>query len=79
MLGLWCPPAVEEVWHTIVKSVVQARVSQLHPKDRAVDLLCELEKYDNIPDLLTNIFMTEAATALDELIFKTTVCAHYVV
>ena len=63
----------------IVKLVVQARVSWLHPKDRAVDLFCELEKYDNTPDLLTNIFMTEATTALDELIFKVTVCTCYIV
>ena len=63
----------------IVKSVVQARVSRMHPKDRVVDLFCELEKFDNTPDLLTNIFMTEAATALDELIFKATVCACYIV
>ena len=73
MLELWCPPAVEKDWQMVIKSIVQARVNQLLPKDR-VDLFCELENRDNTPDLLTNIFMTEAATALDELIFNQVSC-----
>ena len=69
MLDLMCPPSVREDWHEVVKSIVKDRVKKLSWEAR-VDLFCELESYDNIPDLLTNIFMTEAATALDELIFK---------
>ena len=69
MLELQCPHAVEEEWQEVVKSVVQPRVARLLPEYR-VDLFCTLENKTNAPNLLTNIFMTEAATALDELILK---------
>ena len=53
----------------MVKSIVRDRVKRLS-RDARVDLFCELEDRADTPDLLTDIFMTEAARALDELIFK---------
>ena len=69
MVELKCPQLVIEDWHGVVKSIVKDRVKNLSREAR-VDLFCELEDRADTPDLLTNIFMTEAATALDELIFQ---------
>ena len=69
MLELKCPPSVEEDWQEVVNTIVEDRVARLS-KEASVNLLCELENHTNAPDLLTNIFMTKAAEALDELIFK---------
>ena len=60
---------MEHNWHEIVKEVVTVRVKVL-PSVTRVDLLLELENRANTPPLITNIFMTEATTALDELIFR---------
>ena len=57
----------------MVKSFVNDRVEKLSLEAR-VDLFCELEACANTSDLLTNIIMTEAANALDELIFKVNCC-----
>ena len=69
MLGLRCPSSVEHNWHEIVKEIVTDRVKVLHSVTR-VDLFLKLENRANTPPLITNIFMTEATTALDELIFR---------
>lgn len=69
MLELECPRSVKGDWHEVVRSIVKERVVSL-PGEARVALLCELEKHPNAPDLLTNIFMTEAAEPLDELMFK---------
>ena len=60
---------MEHNWHEIVKEIVTERVKVLHSATR-VDLFLELENRANTPSLITNIFMTEATTALDELIFR---------
>ena len=69
MLELKCPPSVEEDWQEVVKIIVEDRVACLSKK-ATVNLLCSLENHTDAPDLLTNIFMTKGAEALDELIFK---------
>ena len=69
LLELRCPSTVEHMWHKIVKEIVTDRVSVL-PSGTRVDLFLELEAHSKIPPLITNILMTEATTALDELINK---------
>ena len=68
-LELSCPSSVEHEWHKIVKKIVTDRVKVL-PRATRVDLFLELENRPKIPALITNIFMTEATTALDELVLK---------
>ena len=60
---------MEHEWHKIVKEIVTDRVKVL-PRTTRVDLFLELENHPRIPALITNIFMTEATTALDELVLK---------
>ena len=69
LLELRCPTSVEHNWHEIVKKIVTDRVNVL-PSATRVDLFLELENRPEIPALITNIFMTEATTALDELVLK---------
>lgn len=57
---------MKEDWHKVITLIVKLRVSELDPDGR-VDLFLALES--QAPDLLTDVFMTEAATALDQLIF----------
>ena len=70
---------MEHNWHEIVKEIVTDRVKVL-PSVTRVDLFLELENRANTHPLITNIFMTEATTALDELIFRqvSSCVAHYV-
>ena len=53
----------------MIKTIVTNRVKLLAPAAR-VDLLLELESHDNIPAIITNIFMTEATAALDVLVLR---------
>ena len=56
---------MEQDWHGVVKTILTDRVKQLTPENR-VDRFLELERRANTPALITNIFITEATTALDE-------------
>ena len=69
LLELRCPSLVEHEWHKIVKEIVTDRVKVLLSVTR-VDLFLNLEDRPNVPPLITDIFMTEATTALDELVLK---------
>lgn len=69
LLSLKCPPSVEPDWHGVVKKIVIHRVALLAPEAR-VDLFLELESRANTPAIITNIFMTAATEALDELVFR---------
>lgn len=73
LLQVTCPKSVRGDWHKTVMGIVSSRVSKLPPEGR-VDLFCELET--QAPEILANIFMTEADAALDQLIFKVSVCAY---
>ena len=53
----------------VVKVVVTERAGNLTREER-VECFCDLEELGNTPALITNIFMTKTATALDELVFK---------
>ena len=63
------PSELEPEWHAIISSLINERVAQL-PKEIRIDRFCDLENQQQIPDLIMNIFMTEAAKALDELVFS---------
>ena len=71
---------MEQDWHGVVKTILTDRVKQLTPENR-VDRFLELERRANTPALITNIFITEATTALDEIVFRRvsmyTVCVHF--
>ena len=64
------PVECEAEWHAIITFLVSARVAQVPSKEARVNLFCDLEKREDTPDILTGIFMTQAAEALDELIFN---------
>ena len=63
------PVECKTEWQTIITNLVNARVEQL-PKGARVNLFCDLENRTDTLDILTNLFMTHAANALDELIFN---------
>ena len=63
------PVECKAEWHVIITFLVNARVAEV-PKESRVDLFCDLENRKDTPDILTNLFMTHAAKALDELIFN---------
>lgn len=66
MLKLICPPSVEGDWHGVIKTIVQERIASLTSKVTCIDVFCD--HGDSMPDLLTSIFMTEVASALDKLL-----------
>ena len=63
------PVKCKTEWHGIITFLVNARVAEV-PKEARVSLFCDLENRKDTPDILTNLFMTHAAQALDELIFN---------
>lgn len=63
------PADVEEEWHDIVATVVRDRVSNL-PKEGRIELFFQLEDRQQKNVDLTNIIMTEAARALNELVLS---------
>ena len=72
LLELRCPPPVEQVWHRVVEKIVTERVKRLNLEER-IDMLCELEGGSSASSsciLVTNIFITESITALEELVFS---------
>ena len=72
VLELSCPPSVEQDWHELVETIITERVKGLEPGDR-IDMLCELEDGSNTSSsctLITNIFITESITALEEVVFS---------
>ena len=72
LLALECPSSVKRDLDEVVKVVVTERAGNL-TREECVECFCDLEEHDgdgNTPALITNIFMTKTATALDELVFK---------
>ena len=72
LLELRCPPPVERDWHGVVETIVTERVQGLTSEER-IDMLCELEDGSNTSSsctLITNIFITESITALEELVLS---------
>ena len=63
------PSELELEWHAIISSLINERVAQL-PKEIRIDRFCDLENQLHISDLIMNIFMAQAAKALDELVFS---------
>ena len=56
-------------WNRVVEEIVKERVEKVEVEVR-IRLFSELEKRGCTPSLLTNIFMAEAAAAVDELVLK---------
>ena len=69
LLELRCYPSVEQDWNKIVKEVVACFVKTL-PCDICVRLFLELEGNPATHPLLIDTFMTEATTALEELVLE---------
>ena len=72
VLELRCPPPVEQNWHGMVEKIVTERVKRLNLEEQ-IDMLCELEDGRSASSsciLVTNIFITESITALEELVFS---------
>ena len=69
LLHLRCPTSVEQDWHEVIKMIFSERVKLLTP-DTRVDRFLELEGHADTPALITDILMTEATTALDEIMFR---------
>ena len=69
ILELKCPASVEQDWYTVVKTTITHRVKLLTCEAR-VDRFLELESRPNTPAVIIDILMTEATTALDELVFR---------
>ena len=71
LLQLSCPSSVKQDWQKIVKEIVTNRVNGLSNVTRLdLFLQMELDCGPNTPSLIANILMTEATTALDELVIK---------
>ena len=69
LLELKCPSSVEHDWHKIVTEIVTDFLKIL-PCDIRVRLFLELEANFATPHFVIDILMTEATTALDELVLK---------
>ena len=69
LLAVECPSLVKRDLDEVVKVVVTERAGSL-TWEECVECFCDLEQLSNTPALITNIFMTKTATALDELVFK---------
>ena len=69
LLAVECPSLVKKDLHEVVKVVVTERAGNL-TGEKCVEYFCDLEELGNTPALITNIFMTKTATALDELVFN---------
>ena len=61
------PGDVEEDWTQVVARIVKDRVVAV-PKMARIEIFCSLEGRMQTDEYLTSIIMTEAATALDELV-----------
>lgn len=79
LLELRCPSSVEHDWHEIFNEIAAHLVKTL-PCDVCIRLFLELEGNPTAPQLVVDIFMTEATTALEELVLKKvsnyTVCCY---
>ena len=69
LLVLECASSVKRDLHEVVEVVVTERAGSL-TREECVECFCDLEELGNTPALITNIFMTKTATALDDLVFK---------
>lgn len=87
MLKLKCPPHGEENWHRIVEEIVKFRIEVAKTKfemvkyaEFRIKLFRDLENIKDVHSVLTNIFMNEAATAVDDLVLKVSIHSmHYCV
>ena len=64
---LLLPGDVAEAWNQVVANIVKSRVAAV-PKMAQIEIFCSLEGRNRTDEYLTSIIMTEAATALDELV-----------
>ena len=69
LLAMECPSSVITDFDEVVKVVVTERAGNL-TSEECVECFCVLEELGNTHALVTNIFMTEIATALHKLVFK---------
>ena len=72
LLELSCSPLVKQDWHGVVELIVTKRVKCLTAEEQ-LDMLCELEDGSNTSlscTLITNIFIAESITALEEVVFS---------
>ena len=76
LLDLRYPTSVEQDWHKVVKTIATERVKILSPETR-VDRFLELESRPNTPAVIIDVLMTEATTALDEIVFSRRVSIVY--
>ena len=76
LLDVRYPTSVEQDWHEVIKKIITDRVKLLPPEVR-VDRFLELESRPNTPAVIIDILMTEATTALDEIVFSRRVSIVY--
>ena len=65
---LLLPGDVADDWNQAVASIVKDRVVAV-PKMAQIEIFCCLASQKNTNEYLANIFMTEAAKALNEVVF----------
>ena len=70
-------PEIKEDWFAVIRSVMESRVSEI-PKDKIVNVLCDIELHKDTPDVLMNVFMDQASKSLDHLFQKDHVSIHAV-
>ena len=66
-------PQLYEIWENIVTEIVKARVSNVVPIELKLDIFSNAELRSETPNVLRNIFLIQAAEALDNLVFKSKV------
>ena len=67
---------IYSVWENIVVNIVKTRVSRVVPVELKVDIFTNAEDIPSTPDVLRNVFLTEASEALDILVFKSKVRSY---
>ena len=67
---------IYSVWENIVVNIVKDRVSKVVPVELKLDIFTNAENNPSTPDVLRNVFLTEASEALDTLVFKSKVTIY---
>ena len=68
---------MEENWHQIVTKIVTNRVKEINPRERCIEIFCDLEeKRTDVPVQISGAFITETATILDDLLFKASIACQ---
>ena len=67
---------IYSVWENIVVNIVKDRVSKVVPVELKLDIFTNAENNPSTPDVLRNVFLTEASEALDILVFKSKVTIY---